>query len=130
MTRINCVPVEELTRQHLIAEYRELPRVFRLVRKSQQKGEQLHTIDIPPDYVLGKGHLKFFYDKLYWLAKRHQQLVNEMIKRGYKPQFTEALWETYRDLDNWWWGDWTPTERALTINRQRIFERLSKTENG
>ena len=30
MTRINCVPVEELHQKHLVAEYRELPRVFRL----------------------------------------------------------------------------------------------------
>ena len=28
MTRINCVPVEELTDKHLGAEYRELPRLF------------------------------------------------------------------------------------------------------
>lgn len=30
MTRINRIPVEELSRQHLVAEYRELPRVFAL----------------------------------------------------------------------------------------------------
>ena len=29
MTRINVVPVKELSDQHLIAEYRELPRVIK-----------------------------------------------------------------------------------------------------
>lgn len=33
MTRINLTLVSELTDQHLIAEYRELPRVFGIVRK-------------------------------------------------------------------------------------------------
>lgn len=30
MTRINCVPVRELGGKHLVAEYRELPRVYAL----------------------------------------------------------------------------------------------------
>lgn len=29
MTRINLVPVEELSNQHLVAEYRELPRCIK-----------------------------------------------------------------------------------------------------
>lgn len=29
MTRINVIPVSELSDQHLIAEYRELPRVLK-----------------------------------------------------------------------------------------------------
>jgi deoxyribonuclease (pyrimidine dimer) len=40
MTRINVVPPRELTRQHLIAEYRELPRVFGLVKKAAARGER------------------------------------------------------------------------------------------
>ena len=31
MTRINTMPPEHLTDQHLFAEYRELPRIFALV---------------------------------------------------------------------------------------------------
>ena len=29
MTRINLIPVKELSDQHLIAEYREIPRVIK-----------------------------------------------------------------------------------------------------
>lgn len=30
MTRINCVPVTELSQKHLVAEYREIGRVYAL----------------------------------------------------------------------------------------------------
>lgn len=33
MTRINVVPVTELTDKHLLAEYRELPRIFGASKK-------------------------------------------------------------------------------------------------
>lgn len=112
MTRINCVPVEELTRQHLIAEYRELPRVFKLARVVKNP---------PPEYTLGKGHVTFFYDKLKYCFLRFEELVAEMQKRGYKPQHLHApLWSGPSEL----WNDWTPTEEAKAINRARIRERL------
>ncbi|MBP7000765.1 pyrimidine dimer DNA glycosylase/endonuclease V [Amaricoccus sp.] len=38
MTRINVVPPEELSRAHLVAEYRELPRVFGMVRAMIARG--------------------------------------------------------------------------------------------
>jgi deoxyribonuclease V len=33
MTRINLLPPSELADQHLLAEWRELPRIFGLVKK-------------------------------------------------------------------------------------------------
>jgi hypothetical protein len=38
MTRINCIPVEEPSAPHLVAEYRALPRVFALARKAAARG--------------------------------------------------------------------------------------------
>ena len=81
MTRINCIPVEELTDKHLIAEYRELPRVFKLAR-DPKPGEH-----IPTYYSLGRGHVKFFYNKLFYLEKRFLALVLEMRARGFKPNY-------------------------------------------
>lgn len=37
MTRINLVPPKELTDQHLMREYQELPRIVGLVRKAIHK---------------------------------------------------------------------------------------------
>jgi len=126
MTRINCIPVEELSRQHLVAEYRELPRVFALARKAALRGFKAE--DGPEEYTLGKGHVLFFYTRLRYLALRQQQLVDEMLRRGYQPNFTDSLFENYADIPAYMWQDWTPTESALRLNRQRIAERLAQQE--
>ena len=73
MTRINLVPPSELHDKHLLAEYRELPRVFKLARPCD---------DIPEKYCLGTGHVKFFYNKLEFLYKRQCQLCEEMKRQG------------------------------------------------
>ena len=44
MTRINVVPVQELQREHLVAEYKEIVRVFALARAAQY---ELHKKKIP-----------------------------------------------------------------------------------
>ena len=120
------VPVEELTGKHLVAEYRELPRVFALAYKAIDR----NWMDGQPlDYKLGSGHVYFFYDKLNYLSDRHQQLVAEMIKRGYHPQMTESLEAQWRDkIPDIHWKNYTPTKNALRLNRERIADRLGTKE--
>lgn len=125
MTRINVVPVTELTDKHLVAEYRELPRIFGLVRRAVARGVKRDDIEAPDEYVLGKGHVKFFYDKLLWLSWRHVYLVNEMERRGFKPNFRENLRVSFRDIPTEWWNDYVPTDDARAINRKRIEDRLN-----
>lgn len=123
MTRINCVPVEELTNRHLLAEYRELPRIFGLARP---------CADAPPTYTLGKGHMKFFYDKLLYLQRRQVEIVAEMKRRGMKPSFDpqrlgeEGRFGAQKEL----WNDWTPTPEALRLNRERIQDRLAGSSSN
>ena len=64
MTRINCVPPSELTVQHLVAEYRELPRIFALVRAAIARGERPDDTRNPTEYRLGSGHVRFFTAKV------------------------------------------------------------------
>ena len=123
MTRINCIPPDELTREHLIAEYRELPRVFGLVRRAVESGVTPESAFIPETYRLGTGHVRFFYDKLGYVKKRYSELVNEMISRGYNVQYPEPDTDGIPDE---WFGDWEPTDKAMGINRSRISERLNK----
>lgn len=122
MTRINCVPVQELSGPHLVAEYRELPRVFALAQKAALRGQFCQ----PDAYTLGKGHLLFFYNRLSYLAKRHQQLIEEMKRRGYKPNFSGILREHFPDLPDDYWRDWAPSEAAMNLNRTRLKERSGK----
>lgn len=123
LTRINCVPPSELTRQHLIAEYRELPRIFGLVRAAVERGEQPSDRRNPQAYTLGTGHCRFFYSRLGWLSYRQACLIAEMKRRGYSVNFSDVAglivgipWE--------WFGAWEPDHAALAINRARIQERL------
>jgi deoxyribonuclease (pyrimidine dimer) len=69
MTRINVVAPRDLTDQHLLAEYRELPRVFTLAQAWLDRGK---PGALPERYALGTGHVKFFYDKTDYLAKRQR----------------------------------------------------------
>src|SRR5574343_1218965 len=126
MTRINVVPVEELTTKHLVAEYRENPRVFALAHKAYTNKTKWYNKQ-PPDYVLGPSHVLFFYNRLKYISTRQKQLVDEMIKRGYNPQFTECLEQQWRDkFPANYWNEYMPTEHALQINRERIKQRLEK----
>lgn len=118
MTRINCVPPSELTDQHLLAEYRELPRVFRLARPDA---------DIPSSYCMGKGHVTFFYDKLYWCYIRQHAVYREMKRRGFKPRYHPNNLLPHKIDNPVLWNDWKPTSEALAINRARIAESLTRS---
>lgn len=119
MTRINLVPVWELADQHLIAEWRELPRVFGLVKK---KLDEKKPIIISKNYTMGTGHVRFFYDKLLFLQKRHQSLVKEVQKRGFRITLTEKI--SLKPFPKEYCQDFIPSEQDLEISQQRILEKL------
>lgn len=127
MTRINLIPPEDLHNKHLMAEYRELPRLFALIRDNDRKRVAGIKLIPPPDrYVLGRGHVRFFYDKAIWLLARQKSLIVEMRRRGMKPQFEadEALLagiDMEHQLDTW-----SPDADEITLNVARINERLSQ----
>lgn len=123
MTRINCVDPETLHQKHLVAEYREIPRIFQLVRKHVESGKKLVA---PSEYTLGTGHVKFFYDKLGYIHKRYSQLIDEMKRRGYNPSYTNTMLEDYAAIPPSYWKDWTPDEKSININLARIAERMPK----
>ena len=118
MTRINLVPPSELSRQHLIAEYKELPRIFSLVRVAAIRGEKPE--DMPQKFTLGTGHVRFFYPRLRWLCRRFRSLVCEMNERGYNPQHITTLTDAIPDE---WLGDYEPTPEDIALSRARLVER-------
>lgn len=127
MTRINTVEPRELTRQHLLAEIRELPRVFTMVKNWRSSGVNYYNFKRlkkqPTEYTLGTGHMCHFADKLGWLAKRYEALCNEWRSRGYRIQQV-SYEDLVEGLDSKFLGDYTVTTEALRINRERIKERL------
>lgn len=118
MTRINCIHPALLTDKHLLAEYRELPRVFALARPAPEA---------PKMYTMGKGHVLFFYDKLAWCYARQHHIVEVLKDRGFRPTFNPTdLWTTWYPQKSELWNAWKPTKRDEEINLQRIRERLSE----
>lgn len=113
MTRINCIPVQELSWRHLFAEFRELPRL-RHLQPRQSTG----------NYKLGKGHVLFFLDKGLYLEKRHKQLFDELIRRKY--DFITIIPVLELTWDKGYMNDWIPSDDEMEINRERIKERSSE----
>lgn len=126
MTRINLVDPSTLHSKHLLAEYRELPRVFKLVEAAQARGLSPHSMRIPPTYVLGTGHVTFFYDKLQWLERRFWSLVVECKKRGFNIQHVKVP-KLADHLDTHWWNNYEPTPEAIALNAARIKDRMPKS---
>ena len=122
MTRINVIPPASLSREHLVAEYRELPRVFGLVLDAAMRGERPDDPRNPREYCLGAGHVRFFYPRCKFLANRFYALVEEMEARGYAPNFLDVP-PAYNVLSRHWCQDYTPTPDAIAINLARLRER-------
>ncbi len=57
MTRINVIDPIDLTDQHLMAEYRELPMIMGSLRRSLKSKKGLPKIT--PKYTLNAGHVTF-----------------------------------------------------------------------
>lgn len=135
MTRINLVPPSELTDQHLFAEFREIKMVPRSLNRSlsaQQvkhsepaKARQAVLQRIPEQYVLGKGHVSFFYDKGAYLQTRYELLKTELLKRGYKIDASAPLDPLELTCTAPWNNDYEPDSASLALVRQRIAERIA-----
>jgi deoxyribonuclease (pyrimidine dimer) len=119
MVRINIINPRRLADQHLIAEYNEILMLLGYV-KQYPKEENL-----PENYVLGKGHIKFFKNKLLYLKERHEKLKNEMRERGFKANKTINLDEFPQNLIN----SWKSSKKDEIIIVSRIMEKINKKPN-
>lgn len=80
MTRINLgVHPSELPDKLLLAEHREITRIPNAITSKKAK-----IVDIPAHFTLGKGHVKYFYDKMNTLHTRYTGIYDECVKRGFK----------------------------------------------
>jgi len=125
MTRINLIDPKQLADQHLVAEYREIFMVGSALQRSLRSKNGV--IDIPKDFTLNKGHVKFFYNKGKYLSKRYDNLIAEMKHRRMNPdpsrKFKREQWpdEMY--------NDWQPNDHDKKIVELRIKQRISEKPN-
>ena len=116
MTRINLIPVNELTDQHLLAEHREIKRIPNVILSGR------YNLDWQPsEFCLWTWHVKFFYDKLLFLRKRYLHLYEECLKRNFK---VEWYWRSFLWLDMNLYNDYIPTQEAIELSRARIEEKI------
>lgn len=112
MTRVNVgINPYELCDQHLLSEYKELPRVFR-----QYKGKA------PEQFTLGTGHVLWCAKRPIYMRHRYLTIVTELQHRGYtlkylEPFNIEAKEEPYVTAEEWL--------RARELLQLRIQDRLS-----
>lgn len=120
MTRINLIDPEHLTDQHLIAEYRELPRIFALALKHNNSGKPMPKVS---NYRMGSGHVIFFYDKILFLIDRQQKIINELLNRNFSIMHTEVD-APINDLSDKYLNNWSPSTHEISISKQRLKEKL------
>ena len=119
MTRINVgIHPAELTDKHLLAEHREIKRIPNCIAKGKYNME-----GIPEKFKLGKGHVKFFYNKLEYLFTRYVKLYLECKNRGFNVQNYSKAWD---NLPEELLNHYEPTEDDRKLIQQRIIENDKK----
>jgi len=123
MTRINIIPVSELTDQHLIAEYREITMVPAALTRTLNSKSGFIKKKIPDRFTLNTGHVYFFYDKGLYLYNRYDNIVEEMILRGFNPDLKRIFPKDIFPFELF--NDWIPTIKEQEIVRSRIKEKIA-----
>lgn len=125
MTRINIVEPNELSDQHLMAEYREIFMVGSALQRSiRSKNFTKNSTKYPKKFTLNSGHVSFFYDKGKYLNNRYESIKKELKSRGFNLD-KERIFKRHQWPDDRY-NDWQPTSKDQDIARERINLRLSE----
>lgn len=126
MTRVNAdLNPAKLKRMHLLAELREITMVPASLRRSLRTRTKSQVLaSVPGEFTLNRGHVTFFYDKLFFLRRRFLRLCREMVRRGYTPDYSRVA--AFDGFDDDFYQDWTATPRDLKLISERIALRISE----
>lgn len=125
MTRINLLNPRELYDQHLMAEYREIFMIPAALKRSLKSKRGFKPEDIPPEFMLGRGHVKFFYDKGKYLDERYEALKKELKRRGYKLD-ARRIFPRNIFLQHNLFGAWSPSDKDLVLIRERLAQKIAQ----
>lgn len=114
MTRINVgIDPKELPNKLLLAEHREITRIPNAIKTNRAK-----IVDIPKEFTLGSGHVKFFYTKLIYLKKRYEALYQECVDRSFNVKDKS---DSFNGLPQEVMFDYQPMQR----DRELLIERIT-----
>lgn len=68
-------------------------------------------------YVMGEGHVRFFYDKILYLKKRYAELLEETQARGFH---ATDEWPHHLVFPAWLNNDYEPDMDAILLNLTRL----------
>lgn len=120
MTRINsAMPPSALSDKHLLTEHREILRMVH----NWRIGRLDH---IPPKFVFGKGHVKFFINKQKFIYHRYLALYHECLNRNYRVTDWSQLWKNSMAdmIANDCWNDHVPTQEEYDLQVKRLDEKV------
>lgn len=123
MTRVNVINVYELSDQHLIAEYRELPRCVK---------QNISIVNAPSLYCLGKGHMKFCRCHILFLLDRYNKICEELLYRGFKISYmAQDLIQWAKDNINNYHilKNYVPRDEDIALNKNRLIEKYRLKPN-
>jgi hypothetical protein len=122
MTRISVgVRAAELCDAHLNKERVELLRIPNAIKSGKAVIK-----NIPQKFTLGKGHVKFFYDKIGYLHQRYLELTEECIKRDFK---VTDFSDSFKGIPSALCNHYTETKEDRRIVVDRVNERLLGMNN-
>lgn len=119
MTRINAyIKPSELPDKLLLAEHREIKRIPNTINSGRA-----FVNGIPQQFILGKGHVKFFYNKLLWLHNRYRHIYDECKARGFNVTDYSESFMVQDDMKHLV-KDWHPNVNEIKRIRQLLIERI------
>lgn len=125
MTRINLMHPTVLTRRHLVAEYKEITQILHPLSRAIANGTVLDNI--PANYTLNGGHVRFWYDKGLWIENRITLLKDEMCRRGVNVDldlFATRIVRIRSTLSPTLMNDWQHTKKDMMVNAERVMQRI------
>lgn len=126
MTRINSnISIKKLTDEHLLAEHREIKRLPACLRKAIQCNS---INNIPNEFKLGTGHVKFFLNKQKFIYNRYEKIHEELINRGLNVEDYSNNWKEFIGTE--YFNDYEPTDKEYELLKQRISERIKSSSKN
>jgi len=116
MVRINIIDPRYLLDQHLLAEWNEIQMLLGYVQKYPE------LEGIPETYKLGKGHIKFFKDKILYLYCRLKQIKDEAESRGSVLKDIDSVIRNYV-IPHENINDWKPTVEDKEVIVERLLDK-------
>ena len=120
MTRVNVIPVYELSDQHLIAEYRELPRTIK---------QDINVTNASNSYILGTGHMRWACNHQQYTFRRFIEICKEMHFRGFKTNFDPKTLLPYLEKCPDKYNEYTVSAKDIELNRARIRDKYNQQPN-